>query len=68
VARVTGHGTHLGAGLGMRPSGKAVEITGVNIDGVVNGRIREHGGVADLLGPLLALGAIHRPGSRWDAT
>ena len=35
-----------------------VEITGVNIDRVVNGRIAEHGGVADLLGPLLAMGAL----------
>lgn len=58
VTRVTGRGTHLGAWLGMRPTGKAVEITGVNIDRVVNGRIVEHGGVADLLGPLLAMGAI----------
>jgi hypothetical protein len=42
----------------MRPTGKTVEITGVNIDRVVNGRIAEHGGVADLLGPLLVMGAI----------
>jgi predicted ester cyclase len=58
VSRVTGHGTHLGAWLGMRPTGKVVEIRGVNIDRVVNGRIVEHGGVADLLEPLLAMGAI----------
>ena len=58
VTRVTGRGTHLGAWLGMGPTGKAVEISGVNIDRVVNGRIVEHGGVADLLGPLLAMGAI----------
>ena len=62
VTRVTGRGTHLGAWLGMRPTGTAVEITGVNIDRVVDGRIVEHGGVADLLGPLLAMGAI-----RWVA-
>ena len=58
VTRVTGRGTHLGAWLGMKPTGKAIEISGVNIDRVVNGRIVEHGGVADLLGPLLAMGAI----------
>jgi predicted ester cyclase len=58
VTRVTGRGTHLGAWLGLRPTGKAVEISGVNIDRVVDGRIVEHGGVADLLGPLLAMGAI----------
>jgi predicted ester cyclase len=58
VTRVTGRGTHQGAWLGMTPTGKTVEITGVNIDRVVNGRIAEHGGVADLLGALLAMGAI----------
>src|SRR5262249_32928684 len=58
VTRVTGRGTHLGAWLGLAPTGKAVEISGVNIDRVVDGRIVEHGGVADLLGPLLAMGAI----------
>jgi predicted ester cyclase len=62
VTRVTGRGTHLGAWLGMEPTGKAVEITEVNIDRVVDGRIVEHGGVADLLGALLAMGAI-----RWVA-
>ncbi len=58
VTRVTGRGTHLGAWLGMRPTGKVVEITGVNIDRVVNSHIVEHGGVADMLGALLAMGAI----------
>ena len=58
VTRVTGRGTHLGAWLGMGPTGQTVEIIGVNIDRVVNDRIVEHGGVADLLGPLLAMGAI----------
>jgi predicted ester cyclase len=58
VTRVTGCGTHLGAWLGMGPTGKTVEIIGVNIDRVMNGRIVEHGGVADLLGPLLVMGAI----------
>jgi predicted ester cyclase len=47
VTRVTGCGTHHGAWLGMRPTGKAVEIIGGNIDSVVNGRTVEHGGVAD---------------------
>jgi hypothetical protein len=42
----------------MSPAGKAVEISGVNIDRVANGHIVEHGGVADLLGPQLVMGAI----------
>ena len=35
-----------------------VEITGVNLDRVLGGRIVEHGGAANLLGPLLEIGAI----------
>jgi hypothetical protein len=62
VTRVTGRGTHLGAWLGLAPTGMAVEIAGVNIDRVVGGLIVEHGGVADLLGALLAMRAI-----RWVA-
>lgn len=42
----------------MKPTGKGVEMTGVNLDRVVAGRIVEHGGAADLLGPLLEIGAI----------
>jgi hypothetical protein len=33
-------------------------VTAVNIDRVVDGRIVEHGGAANLLGPLLEIGAI----------
>ena len=42
----------------MKPTGKTVEFTGVNVDRVVDGRIVEHGGAANLLGPLLEIGAI----------
>jgi len=42
----------------MRPTGKTVEMTVVNIDKVVAGRIVEHGGAANLLEPLLKAGAI----------
>jgi predicted ester cyclase len=58
ATRITARGTHRGEWLGMKPTGKAVEITGVNLDRVVGGRIVEHGGAANLLGPLLAIGAI----------
>jgi predicted ester cyclase len=58
VSRITARGTHLGTWLGMKPTGEWVEITGVNIDRVVDGRIVEHGGAANLLGPLLEIGAI----------
>jgi len=58
VTQVTMRGTHRGEWLGMTPTGKAVELTAVNVDRVVAGRIVEHGGAANLLEPLLGIGAI----------
>ena len=58
VTRVTMRGTHRGEWQGIKPTGKPVEVSAVNIDRVVNGRIVEHGGAANLLGPLLEIGAI----------
>ena len=55
---ITAHGTHQGSWLGINPTGKTVAFTGVNIDRVVDGRIVEHGGAANLLEPLLKIGAI----------
>ena len=58
VTRITARGTHEGVWLGMKPTGKKLVMTGVNIDRVVNGRIVEHGGAANLLEPFLEIGAI----------
>ena len=58
VTRITARGTHRGTWLGIKPTGKVVEITGVNIDKVVRGRIVEHGGAANLFESLLEIGAI----------
>lgn len=55
---MTARGTHQGIWLGMKPTGKTLVFTGVNLDRVVDGRIVEHGGAANLLGPLLEAGAI----------
>ncbi len=55
---ITAQGTHEGEWLGIKPTGKMVRYTGVNIDRVVNGRIVEHGGAANMLGPLLEIGAV----------
>jgi predicted ester cyclase len=62
VSRVTMRGTHRGEWWGIRPTGKRIEVTAVNIDRVVDGRIAEHGGAANLLGPLLDAGAVVRSG------
>jgi hypothetical protein len=42
----------------MKPTGKVLDFTGVNIDKVVDGRIVEHGGAANMLEPFLQAGAI----------
>ncbi len=58
VTQVTARGTHIGGWLGMKPTGKRLVFTGVNVDRVVDGRIVEHGGAANMLEPLLEAGAI----------
>lgn len=40
-------GTHKGEFLGITPTNKAISITGVDIDRVVEGKITEHGGAAN---------------------
>jgi hypothetical protein len=66
VTQVTGKGTDMGSWLGMRPTGKAVEITAVNVDRVVGGRIVEHGGAANSLEALLEIGAIRVVGPEME--
>jgi len=58
VSQITARGTHRGAWLGIKPTGRVVEFTGVNLDKVVGGRIVEHGGAANLLEPLMEIGAV----------
>lgn len=58
VSRVTMRGTHLGEWAGIKPTGKRIQVTAVNIDRVVDGLIVEHGGAADLLTPMLEVGAV----------
>ncbi len=43
---------------GMKPTGKSITFTGVNMDRVRDGKIIEHGGAANLLDPLLQAGVI----------
>jgi predicted ester cyclase len=55
---ITASGTHSGEWLGIAPTGKKVTFTGVNVDRVVGGKLVEHGGAANMLGPLLGIGAL----------
>ena len=63
VTCITARGTHKGTWIGIKPTGKVVAFTGVNVDRVVDGKIVEHGGAANMLGPLLEIGAIKVVGS-----
>ena len=58
VTCITARAIHHGEWLGIKPTGKEVEITGVNVDKIVSGRIVEHGGAANMFEALLRIGAI----------
>lgn len=51
-------GTHKGEWMGIKPTNKIVKIHGINLDRVVDGKIVEHGGAANLLEPLMGIDAI----------
>ena len=58
VSQITASGTHTGEWIGIKPTGKVLRFTGVNVDRVVGGRIVEHAGAANMLEPLLTVGAL----------
>jgi predicted ester cyclase len=58
VTSYTMTGTHVGEWMGIKPTGKRLEVSGVNIDKVIDGRIVEHGGAANMFEGLLDIGAI----------
>ena len=58
VSCITARGTHKGSWLGMKPTNRLVTFTGVNVDRVVDGKIVEHGGAVNELGPFLEIGVI----------
>jgi predicted ester cyclase len=58
ISEIITEGTHLGEWLGIKPSGKKLVITGVNIDRLENGKIVEHGGAANTFDTFWAEGII----------
>ena len=58
VTRLRGRGTFTGEILGIPPNGKLIEITGISIHRIANGKLVEHWANADLLGFMQQLGAI----------
>jgi predicted ester cyclase len=53
-------GTFTDEWFGMKPSGKTITFTGVNVDRIKDGKIIEHGGAANMFGPLLNAGVLIR--------
>jgi len=45
---------------GMKPTGKPITFTGVNVDRIRDGKIIEHGGAANMFDPLLKAGVIEK--------
>ena len=58
AVRVTLRGTHRGPLLGIPPTGKPIEIVGMSLWRLADGRISERWESADLLGLMQQLGAI----------
>ena len=47
ISELTMRGTHKGEFVGITPTNKVLEITGVNIDRIKNEKIVEHGGATN---------------------
>ncbi len=58
ISEFIAEGTHKGEWLGMKPTGKKLSFTGVDIDKIVDGRVIEHGGAMNTFEPLFAAGII----------
>ena len=61
TTRATMRGTHLGAFMGVEPTGKAVEIMHIGLDQVVQGQVVEHFSVSDWLRALIAFEVVGAP-------
>ena len=59
--RQTMRGTHLGEFFGIAPTGRKVEMTGMHLFRVADGKLIEHRANNDDLGMLRQLGAIPEP-------
>lgn len=62
VTRWSARGTHRGPFFGIPPTGREATLTGVEIDGFVNGKVAECWTNADYLGLMQQLGAIPAQG------
>jgi steroid delta-isomerase-like uncharacterized protein len=63
VTRLRGRGTFLGECLGIPPNGKIIEITGISIHRIEDGKLMEHWANADMLSFMQQIGALPAPES-----
>jgi predicted ester cyclase len=63
VSRLASTATHTGEFQGMPPTGKKINVSGIFIDRVVDGKIVERWGIFDQLGLMQQLGLIPMPQS-----
>jgi steroid delta-isomerase-like uncharacterized protein len=66
VARWTSYGTHTGHFQGLPPTGRRASMSGITIFRLEDGKIVEEWSESDMLGLLMALGAIPAPGQAGD--
>jgi steroid delta-isomerase-like uncharacterized protein len=62
VSRVTGRGTHRGELLGIAPTGRRIEASGITIMRFEGGRVAEEWEQLDMLGMMQQLGVMPTPG------
>jgi predicted ester cyclase len=62
ASEVVGRATHTGEWRGIKPTGRPIVISAVNIERVVDGKITEHRGVANDFEALFELGALSASG------
>jgi predicted ester cyclase len=60
VTSYTVTGTFMEEWLGLKPTGKPITFTGVNVDRIREGKIAEHSGAANLMEPLLEAGVLKK--------
>lgn len=62
ATRWTGRGTHQGELMGIPPTGNQVTITGIELDRVVDGKLRETRVIYDAMSMMQQLAVIPQPG------
>jgi steroid delta-isomerase-like uncharacterized protein len=62
MTRWSAGGTHKGVLMGIPPTGKSANVTGVTIDRIANGKIVQSWAIFDQLGLMQQLGVIPMPG------